>query len=128
MRTFAEQWSANMFRAVRGAHPVPCARMQPTRSLAISDRLDCVVLTIEAAGLGIFAKRVFQQQARLVKPARGGGHHQEMADPAKYGSFRIPHVSDTHKRLAHVRNLLFLILGYATMNARTPHTNLNATT
>jgi len=67
-----------------------------------------VVLTIGAAGLGIFAKRVFQQQARLVKPARGGGHHQEMADPAKYGTFRIPHVSDTHKRLAHVRNLLFL--------------------
>jgi len=65
----------------------------------------CVwVLCVYRAGLGILAKRVVQQQARLVRPVRGGGH-QEPADPAKYGKFLLPHVADSHKKVAHVRPL-----------------------
>ena len=55
------------------------------------------------AGLGLLAKRVVQQQARLVRPVRGGGH-QEPADPAKYGKFLLPHVADSHKKVAYVRS------------------------
>jgi hypothetical protein len=55
--------------------------------------------------MGIFAKRVLTQQAKLVRPMRGGGGHQEAADPAKYGKFLLPHVSNGHKRMAHVRCL-----------------------
>jgi hypothetical protein len=38
-----------------------------------------------------------------VRPVRGGGHHQEHADPAKYGKFLLPHVADGHKQVAKVR-------------------------
>jgi len=58
-----------------------------------------------ATGMGMFAKRVLTQQAKLVRPMRGGGGHQEAADPAKYGKFLLPHVSNGHKRMAHVRCL-----------------------
>jgi hypothetical protein len=63
----------------------------------------CCVGVFTCAGLGILAKRVVQQQARLVRPVRGGGHHQEHADPAKYGKFLLPHVADGHKQVAKVR-------------------------
>ena len=38
-----------------------------------------------------------------MRPVRGGGHHQEHADPAKYGKFLLPHVADGHKQVAKVR-------------------------
>ena len=51
----------------------------------------------------MLARRVLQQQVRQVaRPLRGGGH-QEPADPNKYGKFLLPHVADSHKKVAYVR-------------------------
>mmetsp|Transcript_2693 Transcript_2693/g.6458 ORF Transcript_2693/g.6458 Transcript_2693/m.6458 type:complete len:92 (+) Transcript_2693:23-298(+) len=58
-------------------------------------------MATKVAGLTKLLGRRITSPQGVFRPLRGGGHHhQEMADPAKYGHFAIPHVSSFHKNLA----------------------------